>query len=94
MASLDGDWHVKRTGGFLPPLAGVRKRVVGKRGTTIVGPVRVAFEVCGHELHYRRPFRGFVDVLEPVGTDDEVFRGRATFRGREFGTFDLRRIAA
>jgi hypothetical protein len=30
-----------------------------------------------------------VDVLEP---DGEGFRGRATFRGREFGRFALERI--
>jgi hypothetical protein len=92
MAQLDGLWDVKRTGGFLPPLFGVRKRVTGTRGTTVVGPVSMPFEVRGHELHYRRPFQGFVDVLEPAGNGADVFHGRATFMGREFGTFDLRRI--
>ena len=90
MAQLDGVWNVHRTGGLLPPLVGVRKRIAGTRGRTIVGPLRMGFEVRGTELHYRRPFEGFVDVLEPAG--DRVFHGRATFHGREFGTFELRRI--
>jgi ferritin-like metal-binding protein YciE len=90
VAQLDGVWNVERTGGLLPPLAGMRKRIGGTRGVTLVGPARMSFEVRGNELHYRRPFQGFVDVLEPSG--DDAFHGRATFMGREFGTFDLRRI--
>jgi hypothetical protein len=92
VAELDGLWDVKRTGGFLPPLVGVRKRITGTKGTTVVGPVRMPFDVRGRQLHYRRPFQGFVDVLEPAGDGDDAFHGRATFMGREFGTFDLRRI--
>jgi hypothetical protein len=39
MASgLDGEWRVIRTGGFLPPLAGVCKRIEGDRG--FVRPTR------------------------------------------------------
>ena len=92
MAQLDGVWDVHRTGGFLPPMVGLRKRISGTRGVTLVGPARMSFEVRGNELHYRRPFQGFVDVVEPVGEDGDLFHGRATFMGREFGTFDLRRI--
>jgi len=88
--ALDGVWDVKRRGGFLPPLVGVRKRIDGARGQTIVGPMRVPFDVRDRELHYRAPFWGFVDVLEVL--DDDHARGRATFRGREFGRFELRRI--
>ena len=89
MAELDGVWDVRRTGGALPPLVGVRKRIHGTRGETAVGPLRgVPFQVRGLELHYVRPFGGFVDVLEH---DGDGFRGRATFRGREFGRFELRR---
>jgi ferritin-like metal-binding protein YciE len=75
---------------LLPPLVGMRKRIGGTRGVTLLGPTRMSFDVRGNELHYRRPFQGFVDVLEPSGED--VFHGRATFMGREFGTFALRRI--
>jgi ferritin-like metal-binding protein YciE len=89
VAQLDGVWDVERSGGLLPPFAGMRKRISGSRGVTLVGPVRMSFEVRGNELHYRRPFQGFVDVLEPSG--DDVFHGRATLMGREFGTFILRR---
>jgi ferritin-like metal-binding protein YciE len=89
VAELDGVWEVKRTGGFLPPMTGVRKRISGMRGTTRVGDaVGVPFEVVGLELRYRPPFNGFVDVLTPAAAG---FHGRATFRGREFGRFELTR---
>ena len=73
MAHLDGVWDVERRGGLLPPLAGMRKRIGGNRGVTLVGPARMSFDVHGNELHYRRPFQGFVDVLEPSG--DDAFPG-------------------
>jgi hypothetical protein len=77
---LDGEWKVR-------PLPGVRKRIAGRRGETIVaGVVRFRFDVCGLELHYRLPLRGLVDVLEP---DGEGFRGRATLFGLSLGTFHL-----
>jgi hypothetical protein len=88
--ALDGLWDVRRVSGFLPPLVGVRKRIDGPRGKTTVGPLRGSFDVRGLKLHYRAPFQGFVDVLEVVA-DDRV-RGSATFRGREFARFELRRI--
>jgi ferritin-like metal-binding protein YciE len=92
VAALDGVWEVERTGGALPPLVGVRKRIRGERGTTVVGPLPGApFEVRGLELHYRAPFSGFVDVLEPDGRDR--YRGRATLRGTVFGHFAMRRRA-
>jgi hypothetical protein len=80
---------VIRTGGFLPPLIGVRKRIEGDRGTTSLGPLPGArFDVVGHELRYRAPFAGFVDVIEP---SSEGYRGRALVFGREVGTFRLQR---
>jgi len=86
---LDGVWNVERRGGLLPPLVGVEKRIEGTRGETRLGPLPgVPFDVVGLSLRYRAPFRGFVDELEP---DGDGFRGRATFRGREFGRFALRR---
>jgi hypothetical protein len=87
---LDGTWNVYRTGGLLPPLIGVRKRISGTRGVTALGPLPGApFDVVGLDLRYRAPFGGFVDVLSPAG--DGSFAGRATFRGRQFGTFRLTR---
>jgi ferritin-like metal-binding protein YciE len=88
---LDGVWEAKRTGGALPPLYGVRKRIAGRRGSTLVagGALGVPFDVIGLELHYRAPFTGFVDVLTE---DGDGFRGRATFRGREIGRFQLTRV--
>lgn len=67
----------------------MRKRIAGDHGETRVGVLPGApFDVTGNELRYRRPFAGFVDVVEP---DAHGFSGRATFRGRTFGTFVLRR---
>jgi hypothetical protein len=88
--SLDGRWNVVRTGGLLPPMYGVEKRIHGNRGETRLGPLPgVPFHVVGLELRYRPPLAGFVDVLEPEG---DGYRGRATFRGRDFGRFVLRRL--
>ena len=89
-SELDGVWDVRRTGGALPPLYKMRKRINGARGQTILGPVRMTFEVRGNELRYRPPFSGLVDVLEPDSSGD-VWHGRATFRGTEFGTFEMTR---
>jgi ferritin-like metal-binding protein YciE len=88
---LDGVWDVKRTGGLLPPLLGVRKEIHGTRGETLLpgGVFGVPFDVVGHELHYRRPFVGFIDILAP---QDGGFTGRATYRRREFGRFELTAI--
>jgi hypothetical protein len=84
---LDGTWDVRRTAGWLPPMVGVRKRIAGSRGETRIGPLPgVPFDVDGNALRYRKPFSGFVDLVEPAG---EIFRGRATFRGHEFGQFEL-----
>jgi ferritin-like metal-binding protein YciE len=88
VAELDGVWDVERTGGFLPPLIGMRKRISGERGATTVGPARASFRVVGREIHYEAPFTGFVDVVEP---DGDGFNGRALYQGREYGRFRLRR---
>jgi hypothetical protein len=92
MAELDGEWNVRRLGGLLPPLVGVRKRIHGASGETTIGPLPGApFDIVGLSLRYRRPFQGFVDELEP---DGDGYLGRATFRGREFGRFALKRDSA
>lgn len=67
-------------------MLGVRKVVAGDHGWTTMGPVRAGFDVIGNELHYRRSLRGFVDVLERDGNE---WKGRALFRGREYGRFRL-----
>jgi ferritin-like metal-binding protein YciE len=90
VSPLDGVWDVERTGGFLPPLLGMRKHIQGTRGQTVVGPLRMSFDVRGEELHYHDPFRGFIDLLEVA--DEGHVRGRATFRGREYGQFEMRRL--
>jgi ferritin-like metal-binding protein YciE len=89
VARLDGTWDVERTGGVLPPLYGVSKRIAGDRGETLVaGRLGVPFQVRGLALHYTGPLAGLVDVLEPEGRD---FRGRTRYRGREIGRFVMRR---
>ena len=88
MGELDGVWNVRRTGGALPPLYGVRKRIHGAHGETLFGRVPVTFDVRGLELRYRAPLPGLVDVLE---RDGDGYRGRTRLFGREIGTFDLRR---
>jgi len=90
MADLDGTWNVLRRSGALPPLVGVRKRIAGTRGETIVvGGRGIPFDVRGNELRYRAPFAFLVDVLEPRANG---YRGRATAFGRTYGEFELRRI--
>jgi ferritin-like metal-binding protein YciE len=88
VAELDGVWSVERTAGALPPLVGVRKRIHGTRGETLLGPVPVAFDVVGDELRYRAPLVGLVDRLEP---DGDGFAGRTVLFGRELGRFRMTR---
>ena len=73
--------------GFLPPLLGVTKHIAGDHGETRVARLPgVPFRVDGLHLCYHAPFTPFVDVLEPAAAG---FFGRATFLGREYGTFRL-----
>jgi len=83
---------VRRTGGLLPPLVGIRKEIHGTSGKTMLprGIAGVSFDVVGLELRYRPPFDDFVDVVAPHG---DTFAGRATFRGREYGRFELTPIS-
>jgi hypothetical protein len=90
VSELDGVWDVKRVGGLLPPMVGVRKEIGGDRGVTTLGPLKFPFAVEGRSLRYRFP-PGLVDELEP---DRDGFRGRALLAGREVGRFRLERIAA
>jgi ferritin-like metal-binding protein YciE len=91
MGELDGVWEVRRVSGALPPLTGVKKRITGRRGeTVIVGGPGIPFTVHGLELHYRPPFQWLVDVLVPHA---DHYDGRAVAFGRTIGAFQLRRIA-
>jgi ferritin-like metal-binding protein YciE len=89
VAELEGVWEVRREGGALPPMPGVRKRIAGRRGWTLAGPVRLPFRVEGLALRYEAPLRGVVDELAPA---EAGFRGRTLVAGREIGTFTLRRM--
>lgn len=92
----DGWWRVERTGGFLPPMIGVRKRVRGERGETRVGPLaRWGFRLEGRDgyvaLIYDPPFSSWVDDLRP-GESEDVWIGTATLAGRPIGGFRMVRI--
>ena len=90
MGELDGDWEVHRVGGALPPLYGVRKRIDGGGGETMLGPLRSPFDVVGRELRYRGLLtRGLVDSVEPG--QDGWWDGVARYRGRTVGRFAMRR---
>jgi hypothetical protein len=68
----------------------VRKHIEGSSGQTrVAGIAGVPFDVVGLELHYRRPFTGFVDVLT---LEDGEAHGRALFRGHELGRFTMTRV--
>lgn len=83
MSDLDGLWEVR-------PLPGVRKRIHGTQGETVLlGGPGLPFDVDGNELRYRAPFAFVVDVLE---RDGDGWRGRATAFGRVYGEFELRRL--
>ena len=91
MAELDGEWELQRLAGVLPPLVGIRKRIRGERGATVLpGGLPVPFAVVGHELRYRPPFSMVVDVLEP---DRDGWHGRTTVFGRTVGEFRMSRRA-
>jgi hypothetical protein len=86
---LDGTWDVRRLSGALPPLLGVRKRINGRSGKTVVlGGPGIPFDVDGLRLRYGAPLAFLVDVLE---RDGDGFRGRATAFGRAYATFELTR---
>lgn len=76
---------------MLPPLLGMRKRIQGENGATVLpGGLPVPFAVVAHELRYRPPFSMVVDVLEP---DGDGWHGRATVFGRTVGEFRMSRRA-
>lgn len=92
MDGLEGRYRVQRTGGLLPPMLGVTKRVDGARGSTrvleVVGwPFRLERGGDALRLIYRSPLGFLVDELRPGS--DGVWLGRATLVGREYGTFRL-----
>jgi len=91
VGELDGLWQVERVSGLLPPLVGVRKRIAGGRGATVVGPLPgIPFSVDGLTLRYEWPLAALVDVLERDGAG---YAGRATVLGREYGRFRLRKLS-
>ena len=91
MSELDGEWEVRRVSGLLPPLYGVRKRIEGTGGVTLLGPFGAPFDVVGRRLRYRGLLtRGLVDSVEPG--EDGWWDGVARYRGRKLGRFAMRRL--
>jgi ferritin-like metal-binding protein YciE len=92
---LEGFWRVERTGGLLPPMVGVWKRIEGAQGETRVGfligwPFDVERRPEGFALVYRLQFSAFVDEIRagPEGS----WVGSSVLGGREFGRFRMRRM--
>ncbi len=86
---------MERTGGLLPPMVGVWKRIGGARGETRLGPVlrlplRVERRGSRIFLAYEPPLSALVDEISPGGPD--LWRGRATLGGVPFGRFRMVRI--
>src|SRR3712207_4013311 len=91
---LDGDWRVERTGGLLPPMVGVWKRIRGDRGETRLGllryPLRVERRDEGAALVHAPPFSALVD--EVSAQSPHLWLGRTTLGGRPLGRFRMARI--
>jgi hypothetical protein len=61
MDGLDGRWDLRRTGGLLPPLRLMHKRIDGEHGAThLIGPVRMPFDV-------REDEGGAAELVYPLG---------------------------
>lgn len=91
---LDGRWSLRRTGGLVPPLGLLHKRIAGDRGATHLGPaLRLPFSVriaAGRpELVYAGPLRIVRDRLSPAG--DDVWDGEMLVAGRRVGRFRMSR---
>ena len=92
---IEGAWRVQRTGGLLPPMLGVWKRIEGARGETRVGflvgwPFDVERRPDGFALVYRFPFSAIVDEIRAAPGGSWV--GSSVVGGRKFGRFRMRRI--
>jgi len=92
MAHLEGEWKVRRVGGLLPSMVGIRKRIRGDGGETRIGPLPVwSFWTERKEgrvtLAYSRPFSVLVDELRPE--PDGSWLGRTMLSGIELGRFRM-----
>lgn len=89
--SLTGRWSLRRTGGLLPPLGLLHKRIEGRRGATRLGPVGLPFRVRagprGPELAYIGPLRLLTDRLRPDGSGG--WEGEAVLAGVRIGRFRM-----
>ena len=94
MKDLEGDWRVRRLGGLLPPMIGVRKRISGDRGATRIGPLpgwplSVERREGRVALIYVSPFSALVD--EVWAGAQGSWLGRSTLAGRELGRLRMHR---
>jgi hypothetical protein len=91
---LDGRWILERSGGLLPPLGLLHKRIHGRHGATHLGRrARIPFRIRGGpdrpELVYAGPLRFVVDRLMPDGAGGWTGETRAL--GIVIGRFGMRR---
>ncbi|HMO00286.1 MAG TPA: hypothetical protein PKD59_12815 [Miltoncostaeaceae bacterium] len=96
MNELDGRWDLRRTGGLLPPLRLLHKRIDGEEGAThLVGPLRVPFDVRqgeGGRAELVYPLGLLRDQLVPDG--EGGWDGEARLLGFRVGRFRMRRDGA
>jgi hypothetical protein len=90
---LDGRWDLRRTGGLLPPLRLLHKRIDGGQGAThLTGALRVPF-------HVREGEEGRAELVYPLGLlrdqlvpDGEGgWDGESRLLGFRIGRFRMRR---
>jgi hypothetical protein len=93
MDDLDGRWDLRRTGGLLPPLRLLHKRIDGGHGAThLTGGARVPFEVRegdGGRAELVYPLGLLRDQLVPDG--EGGWEGEARLLGFRVGRFRMRR---
>jgi hypothetical protein len=94
---LDGRWRLRRTGGLLPPLRLLHKRIAGGHGAThLTGALRLPFDVREREGDEGGPTAELVyplglvrDRLTPAG--DGGWEGETRVLGVRVGRFRMRR---
>ena len=93
MEDLDGRWDLRRTGGLLPPLRLMQKRIHGGHGAThVLGPARVPFDVRegdGGRAELVYPLGLLRDQLVPDGQGG--WDGESRLLGFRVGRFHMRR---
>jgi len=72
VSELDGVWAVKRTGGLLPPLVGIRKDIHGTRGKTpaTTRTMKITAAATAQVSKEKRGALRRARVLSAIGVED------------------------